>query len=307
MIKRDANPLALFESYHNLSSMYDWYYELPSKYPDAVSIHTIGYSYHQRPLIAVHVTHKSSNAKKPIIFVQCLLHSREWITGSMCMFLTNALTASSADSTIVKLLQQVEFVILPVANPDGYQLTWIDYPKYRLWRKNLSGTDPSCLGVDLNRNFDVHWSKFGSSDNKCSDVYHGGGPESESEVSAITSYLKNLKEVLLGTLDLHSFSQAVLYPNAWTKRPHRFAQMFKHLAQSVANVASQNGNMYKHEQMGKLYLASGTMTDWLVSDEFVNANNNPVSLTIELPPTVASMRDKLMAGFTVPPKQVETQ
>ena len=46
------------------------------------------------------------------------------------------------------------------AHPACTQLTWIDYPKYRLWRKNVSplgGT--SCVGVDLNRNFDFHWSK----------------------------------------------------------------------------------------------------------------------------------------------------
>ena len=41
------------------------------------------------------------------------------------------------------------------------QLTWFQYPKYRLWRKNLqafSGED--CAGVDLNRNFDVtNWNQ----------------------------------------------------------------------------------------------------------------------------------------------------
>ncbi len=40
------------------------------------------------------------------------------------------------------------------------QATWVQYPKYRLWRKNvqsLEGTD--CAGVDLNRNFDSHWDQ----------------------------------------------------------------------------------------------------------------------------------------------------
>ena len=94
------------------------------------------------------------------------------------------------------LLQRVEFVMVPIANPDGYfvslccmpvqhasilctyvnfythtshlplnpppppQITWLQYPKYRLWRKNvqpLEGT--SCAGVDLNRNFDTHWNE----------------------------------------------------------------------------------------------------------------------------------------------------
>ena len=74
------------------------------------------------------------------------------------------------------LLSKLEFIIVPVANPDGYevsghvynhftdtvhvQLTWTDYPRYRFWRKNVSHKEgSSCLGVDLNRNFDVKWSQ----------------------------------------------------------------------------------------------------------------------------------------------------
>ena len=40
------------------------------------------------------------------------------------------------------------------------QATWFRYPRYRYWRKNLAtlkGTD--CIGVDLNRNFDVDWNQ----------------------------------------------------------------------------------------------------------------------------------------------------
>ena len=40
------------------------------------------------------------------------------------------------------------------------QATWFQYPRYRYWRKNLAkldGTD--CIGVDLNRNFDVDWNQ----------------------------------------------------------------------------------------------------------------------------------------------------
>ena len=43
------------------------------------------------------------------------------------------------------------------------QATWFRYPTFRYWRKNvaaLNGTQ--CLGVDLNRNFDVNWSQVNS-------------------------------------------------------------------------------------------------------------------------------------------------
>lgn len=40
----------------------------------------------------------------------------------------------------------------------------MDYPKYRLWRKNRSSpsSTDSCQGVDLNRNFDIEWGKVSS-------------------------------------------------------------------------------------------------------------------------------------------------
>ena len=41
------------------------------------------------------------------------------------------------------------------------QLTWYQYPKFRLWRKNAqSFGEHSCAGVDLNRNFGVsNWNQ----------------------------------------------------------------------------------------------------------------------------------------------------
>jgi len=54
----------------------------------------------------------------------------------------------------LQLLDEAEFVIIPVLNVDGYVYTWTND---RLWRKNrrpppAGGT---CYGIDLNRNYDV--------------------------------------------------------------------------------------------------------------------------------------------------------
>ena len=41
------------------------------------------------------------------------------------------------------------------------QVTWYHYPRYRLWRKNVSPIDGTeCAGVDLNRNFNSHWHEY---------------------------------------------------------------------------------------------------------------------------------------------------
>ena len=53
-----------------------------------------------------------------------------------------------------QLLDEAEFVIIPVLNVDGYVYTWTND---HLWRKNrrpppAGGT---CYGIDLNRNYAV--------------------------------------------------------------------------------------------------------------------------------------------------------
>lgn len=40
------------------------------------------------------------------------------------------------------------------------QATWFRYPTYRYWRKNLATLNgTNCIGVDLNRNFDIDWNQ----------------------------------------------------------------------------------------------------------------------------------------------------
>ena len=49
----------------------------------------------------------------------------------------------------------LNFHLLPLANPDGYEFTNED----RFWRKTRSyhGSIDGCRGVDPNRNFDFHF------------------------------------------------------------------------------------------------------------------------------------------------------
>lgn len=76
---------------------------------------------------------------------------------------------------MTRLLDKLEFIVVPIVNPDGYevilyvetvaevlaimliQYTWTDD---RLWRKNRANIgDSECRGVDLNRNFNDHWNE----------------------------------------------------------------------------------------------------------------------------------------------------
>ena len=69
-----------------------------------------------------------------------------------------------------------------------------------------------CVGVDPNRNFDWHWGELGSSQNSCSEIYHGPEPFSEVETWNLASYLRSLGSKLVYYQGLHSYSQLVLSP-----------------------------------------------------------------------------------------------
>lgn len=48
------------------------------------------------------------------------------------------------------ILDRVDLVFIPVANPDGYVYS---HHTDRFWNKNRRPVSASCNGVDLNRNF----------------------------------------------------------------------------------------------------------------------------------------------------------
>ena len=77
---------------------------------------------------------------------------------------------------ITELVNNYEIWIVPLINPDGYSYDRED--PSRFWRKNLRDNNDdnvidSCDGVDPNRNYPFEWNTVGSSNNPCSQVYHG--------------------------------------------------------------------------------------------------------------------------------------
>ena len=74
-----------------------------------------------------------------------------------------------------------------------------------MWRKNRKRDISGCYDVDLNRNLRYEWNTGGSSDDPCSDTYHGGSPMSENEAQALQRYATGTEWTTY--LTFHSYGQ----------------------------------------------------------------------------------------------------
>ncbi|XP_003384060.1 PREDICTED: carboxypeptidase B-like [Amphimedon queenslandica] len=281
-------------AYHNYESIIEWYKHLAKSHPSLARYTTIGKTAENRDMIAVHIT-ASKNPGRNKMYMQCLIHAREWISGSVCMYQAHMLVQGYGnDREITDLLNDMEFLIVPIVNPDGYHYTW---SHSRLWRKNRAvNSNSECRGVDLNRNFDAGWGQGGrTSVNECGETYHGKKAASELEVQHIKKYFK--KNVpIVAAIDFHSYGQLILRPYGYAKRSAQDESTFAKMGNEMAR---QMTAAYISQRSIDLYPACGIASDWFYSNEVISANKGkrPASFTIEL-------RDKGPYGFLLPKDQI---
>ncbi|KAG9088195.1 putative metallocarboxypeptidase ecm14, partial [Ceratobasidium sp. UAMH 11750] len=152
------------------------------------------------------VAHTQHHRLKDRVVIQGAQHAREWIATSTALYLAHALVAPKHESSSLRhLLDQTDFTIIPVPNPDGYAYTW---STDRLWYKNRMDVLPGpstpklddCKGIDMNRNWGYEWNSsspnvtFGP-DDPCSHWYPGAYPFQAPEVTAIANYIRRTPKI----------------------------------------------------------------------------------------------------------------
>merc|ERR1719221_1700449 len=157
-------------------------------------------------------------------------------------------------------LDETEVVIMPMMNPDGFVYS---YTSSRMHRKNMaSNSGSSCIGIDLNRNFDANWAGPGASSSPCSDTYYGPSVESEPETRVLKGVLNEAPTTVY--IDVHSYTQlaitAYAYTTATNPRSSEYRAIGALMQDAMREVA---GITYTEGPAAQvLYTASGTTMDY---------------------------------------------
>lgn len=148
----DPSAAPNFEVYWTSKEIDLYCARLASNYPQLVTRESIATSFDGQDVFALKIS-SGGFGRKPIIFMDGGMHAREWVSQASVMYLLYRMIEDPATSA--ELLADVDWIIIPNLNPDGY--TW-SYTQDRMWRKNRNQMNSTCLGVDLNRNFRYSWT-----------------------------------------------------------------------------------------------------------------------------------------------------
>jgi len=306
LIKEEANYRSLVllnrgaedwtpEIYHNLMEIEDRVSWLVKTYSHLLSRQYLGSTHEGRRIEAVVVREKASFTK-PVIWLDCGIHAREWVSPPACLHAIDKLieNSNSVDPSD-NLLAVYDFYILPVTNPDGYAYSW---ESERMWRKNrrpLAGqqqaqapafpgwagqwgnvfgaqqTSSKCeFGVDPNRNFPTNfYQSAGASTDPCRDSYHGDEPLSEAESKAIQKGVEIMRERygdqhIAAFVSIHAYSQFWMSPYGYKKSHSKdYEDHMRVMKTSVEALTSVHGTQFTYGPISEvIYIASGSSVDW---------------------------------------------
>lgn len=270
-----AQSIPGYACYPTVEETYSQAEQLVRDYPGYASWHKIGSGFAKTKrgtgydLYVLKITNRNSGAaNKAKLLVNSAIHAREYATAALTLeFAKDLLNKAGKDADVDWMLQQNEVHLVLQTNPEGRKIAETGVS----WRKNIN--DTSCnsgtFGVDLNRNFSFGWFAIpnGSSGNSCDLTYRGVSAGSEPEVQALEQYARSLYPDKRGPartdaapdntagihIDVHSFSELVLWPWGDTNTPAPNGPALKALGHKLAWF-----NNYVPTQSIGLYPTDGT-------------------------------------------------
>lgn len=246
-------------------TMKDW----AEKYSQICRLESIGKSCEGRDIWALKISDNPEiNEPEPAALLMGAHHAREWPSVEVPMAAARKMLEEYASNEEVKqLVDNRETWFVPMVNPDGVSYSM---EKSRMWRKNRRQNANGTFGVDLNRNYGYEWGNVGASNSGSSDTYHGTGPFSEPESTAMREF--TIREKFQASISFHTYSELVLYPFGYGYNiPNPDQKVFVKMAGDMARF-----NGYTPKNSAELYPAMGD------SDDYFYGELKMLSFTFEL-------------------------
>lgn len=230
---------------------------------------------------------------RPTAYVDGIHHAREWPAGEYPIYFAHHLLEGyGKDARITQLLDKVRVIIVPIQNPDGFNLSResalqnsnlgiVAGGQEGYWRKNKRGAvseeasglgqNPGSWGVDTNRNYPFLWGATtgglvgngllplyaSTSPNPFDQTYYGGDALSEPENRNVAQLL--LSRNVTAMVTNHTSGRLVLRPWGHTVEETVDEDLMRDLGAAMATAMGGYTN-----QIGLgLYPTTGTTDDWL--------------------------------------------
>lgn len=288
------------QTYHRFAPIKSYLEEITARHKFVNTI-DLGKTHEGRAILAVKIGESKFGADTPSVLIDGGMHAREWITVATAIQNIGRLIKlfnSPTDSSCSNVLTSIDWYIVPVLNPDGYEYS---HENDRFWRKNRrpAPEGSTCEGVDLNRNFEIGYG-LGADTNPCSEVYKGPNAQSEPETLAIVELGNRLNSSLLYYVSLHAYGQSWLTPWGYKTGPVENMEELEEVAKTAFNEIICNYGRdvpaREYEVGGAAdiyYIAGGASDDWIYEK-----TSTRFAYTIELPD------DGREFGFLLPAERV---
>jgi len=320
---------------------------LVAEYPDRASLVSLGHSAQGREMFAIRISKnhglpegskdrvwlgqweedddeeqldpkvkRRTRSGTPGFVITGAQHAREWIASASALYVAHSLLANvSEPDSMTHLLDDFDFHIIPVPNPDGYVYTW-DYDRF--WYKNrmVVGPEEPCQGLDMNRNWGYAWSPSAPSfddlkkhrkskkpeesfpapvpADPCSHWYPGHRPFEAPEVNNIANYVTQTPR-LEAFLDLRSYGQMLSTPFSYSCDilPKDAEDQLEAALGVVHAVKKKHSTSYTTGSLcDTLYAAPGNIVDWMYGSADVKYSY------------AAHLRDTGTYGYNLPPQWI---
>jgi len=257
-------------TYRTLSETNNELERIATTYPSVVKRFELSHrSLLGQRMWALEISHDvNTSSGKPVFLMTGLHHAREWPTVELTMeFVWDVLKHDRVDPQITALLDSVRFIVVPIVNPDGYDMSRtllneqkrkncrVELGKVPTWAECAASVN-SNAGVDLNRNYGAFWGGGGATIGVGGGSSRGESPFSEPEIQSIRDLMQTNQVVV--ALSNHTPDAKVLrVPSAAEEPIPADVVPYDSLAQALGGDLKWPAGPWP----GIYYVASGTMEE----------------------------------------------